>query len=204
MKNYPNGISKDKRNHKMGILKNLTDEYFGKTLRKEDLDVEIVSFTDENNKFHEKGFRIKEMDSDEMAKTLSKLIDTLIKRRGYECDLNDIDVSNIEKMFYIEGVHCYGVFYKSNFNGDISGWNVQNVKSMVSMFFDSKFTGKNGMFKLKEGNKVERMNSMFYESDFNVDISDWKVNNITEVKNMFVGTPVDRKADFPQWYLDKQ
>lgn len=188
----------------MGILKTLTDEYFGKTLRKEDLDVEIVSFTDENNKFHEKGFRIKENDSDEMAKTLSKLIDTLIKRRGYECDLNDIDVSNIEKMFYDEGVYCYGVFYDSNFNGDISGWNVQNVKSMVNMFFGSKFTGKNGIFKLKEGNKVERMNGMFYSSDFNVDISDWKVNNITEVKNMFVGTPVYRKSDFPQWYLDRQ
>ena len=47
----------------MGVLKDLTDEYFGEKVRKEDdinidgLEVEIVSFTDNNGKFHKKGYK---------------------------------------------------------------------------------------------------------------------------------------------------
>ena len=46
----------------MGILKKLTEEYFGDTVREEDLididglDVEIVSFTDNNGKKHKRGY----------------------------------------------------------------------------------------------------------------------------------------------------
>ena len=49
----------------MGILKDLTKEYFGEKVRKEDeinidgLDVEIVSFTDKNGKKHKKGYKPK-------------------------------------------------------------------------------------------------------------------------------------------------
>ena len=49
----------------MGILKNLTEEYFGNTTREEDkinidgLDVDIVSFTDNNGKKHRRGYKPK-------------------------------------------------------------------------------------------------------------------------------------------------
>ena len=49
----------------MGILKNLTEEYFGNTTREEDLidihdlNVEIVSFTDNNGKKHKRGYKPK-------------------------------------------------------------------------------------------------------------------------------------------------
>ena len=57
---------------------------------------------------------------------LIKIVDQLIKERGNEADLNDIDTSEITDM--------YQLFYKSEFNGDISNWNVSNVKDMSYMF----------------------------------------------------------------------
>ena len=53
----------------MGILKKLTEEYFGEIEREEDLidihdlNVEIVSFTDNNDKFHKRGYKPKYKDT---------------------------------------------------------------------------------------------------------------------------------------------
>ena len=60
---------------------------------------------------------------------LKELVDKLIKERGNEADLNDIDTSEITDMNYM--------FYRSKFNGDISNWNVSNVKEMGATFFKS-------------------------------------------------------------------
>ena len=69
-------------------------------------------------------------------KTKDELID-IIKQRieddGNECDLNDIDVSEITDMSYL--------FCNSHFDGDISRWDVSNVKNMKGMFNTSKFNG---------------------------------------------------------------
>ena len=62
-------------------------------------------------------------------KELSKLIYQLLEERGNDANLNDIDTSEITDM------DC--IFDKSNFNGDISEWDVSNVESMNSMFYDS-------------------------------------------------------------------
>ena len=35
----------------------------------------------------------------------------------------------------------YGMFEKSQFNGDISNWDVSNVTNMSEMFYLSKFNG---------------------------------------------------------------
>lgn len=50
------------------------------------------------------------------------------------------------------------MFAESEFNGNISEWNVSNVKILDSMFEDSKF---------------------------NKDISNWKIDSDTSFKNMF-------------------
>ena len=57
---------------------------------------------------------------------LIKIVDQLIKERGNEADLNDIDTSEIKDM--------YKLFYTSDFNGDISNWDVSNVKEMKGIF----------------------------------------------------------------------
>ena len=47
---------------------------------------------------------------------LMDLIEKLIEERGNKADLNDVDVSRITNMSYM--------FQGSQFNGDISKWNV--------------------------------------------------------------------------------
>ena len=179
----------------MGVLKTITDEYFGDSIRKEDkidisgLDVEIVSFTDKNNIFHKKGFKLIDDDQDNMIETLGILIERIIEKRGPQCSLNDIDVSNIRDM---ESVFAY-----SKFDGDISGWDIKNVKSMKRMFYNSKFTGKNGIFRLEKGNKVIDMGGMFFKSDFNGDISGWDVSNVLSMMQMFSNSNFD--GDLSKW-----
>ena len=111
----------------MGILKDLTKEYFGEKVRKEDeiniegLDVEIVSFTDNNGKYHGRGYKPKGRN------TLKALLKRMIDVRGDEGDFNDIDTSEIESMEIL-------FYYNNTFNGDISGWDVSRVKNMSEMF----------------------------------------------------------------------
>ena len=62
---------------------------------------------------------------------LKNVVYQLIRARGNNADLNDIDVSEITDMSYL--------FCNSHFDGDISRWDVSNVKNMKGMFNTSKF-----------------------------------------------------------------
>ena len=93
---------------------------------------------------------------------LKELVDKLIKERGYDADLNDIDTSEITDM--------YGMFKDSNFNGDISEWDVSNVKDMKSMFFNSKF---NGDISKWDVSNVKNMGAMFYRSPLQKNPPKW-------------------------------
>ena len=53
---------------------------------------------------------------------LKKIIEDRISKEGSNCNLNDIDTSLITDMSYL--------FFDSKFNGDISNWDVSNVKDM--------------------------------------------------------------------------
>ena len=65
---------------------------------------------------------------------LKKIIEDTIKEQGNNCDLNFIDTSLIKNMS--------GLFYKSYFNGDISQWDVSNVKDMKGMFMGCPLENK--------------------------------------------------------------
>ena len=83
---------------------------------------------------------------------LKKLVNNLIKERGNEADLNDIDTSEITDMSHM--------FTYSKFNGDISKWDVSNVKDMGYMFWDSSFTAKNGDISNWDVSNVKNMRRM--------------------------------------------
>ena len=58
------------------------------------------------------------------------------------------------------------LFLDTDFNGDISKWNVSNVTNMESMFADSNFNG---------------------------DISKWNVSNVTNNIKIFDKCPIEDK-----------
>ena len=74
------------------------------------------------------------------------------------------------------------MFYQSNFDGDISKWDVSNVEDMSCMFADSEF---NGDISNWDVSKVEYMFYTFLNSKFNKDISNWKINKDCDTTDMF-------------------
>ena len=89
---------------------------------------------------------------------LKDIINKRIESKGNECNLNDIDTSNITNMS--------SLFKGSDFNGDISKWNVSNVTNMEGMFYSSKF---------------------------NCDISNWDVSNVVYKSYMFDNCQIEEK-----------
>ena len=71
----------------------------------------------------------------ENRKHLMRLISETIKKDGPNCDLNFIDVSGLDDL---SGVFSYPNHF---FNGDISQWDVSNVKNISHMFTASHFNG---------------------------------------------------------------
>ena len=112
------------------------------------------------------------LDNDNVKKIVLILIDKL----GNKADLNFLDVSNVKDMGYM--------FYGTNFNGDISKWNVSNVTNMEGMFRECK--NFNGDISKWNVSNVTNMRSMFYEcTNFNGNIYKWNVSNVTNMENMF-------------------
>ena len=88
-------------------------------------------------------------------KTREELQDIILRRikdEGNEVDLNNIDVSKINDMSFL--------FEGTNFNGDISSWDVSNVTNMNRMFAGCE--------------------------SFNQDISSWDVSNVRDMSFMFL------------------
>jgi surface protein len=119
-----------------------------------------------------------------------------ILRLGNNADLNHINVSKVTNL---DIVFTSGLGARSDdtfeFNGNISKWDVSNVKSMRAVFQDSKF---NGDISNWDVSNVESMRSLFQISDFNGDISKWDVSNVTDMGDMFISSP-SFNSDISNW-----
>lgn len=148
---------------------------------------------------------------------LGKIIEERIKKEGYDCDLNDIDVSNITDMKHLFEYSKFNghienwdvsnvkdmsfMFYRSDFNGDISNWNVSNVMDMSNMFNNSHF---NNDISKWDVSRVVNMDCMFANSDFDQDISAWDVENVYVYyhRNIFKNCPMENKLEYQPKFKD--
>jgi len=135
---------------------------------------------------------------------LEKLIFKLIKERGLNADLNDIDVSKITDMsnLFSQYDNSYNIGYDERseyfwkFNGDISKWDVSNVKDMKYMFYYSSF---NGDISKWDVSNVKDMKYMFCNCyNFNCNLSNWNISNVKYMENMFFGSNLQKNP--PSWY----
>ena len=126
---------------------------------------------------------------------LSALIDKLIKERGYNANLNDIDTSNITSMnFLFHGGE------RGKFDGDISKWEMKNVVSMEAMFYYCAFTGDHGDISNWDVSECKNFAAMFERSEFKGNIEKWKnkIQDDVDMEGMFHACPLENKT--PSWY----
>ncbi|NBR41025.1 MAG: BspA family leucine-rich repeat surface protein, partial [Alphaproteobacteria bacterium] len=74
------------------------------------------------------------------------------------------------------------MFNRTSFNQDISGWDVGNVTTMAFMFRETPFNQPIGSWDVSS---VTTMWQMFIFSAFNQPIGDWNVSNVTDMAAMF-------------------
>ena len=143
---------------------------------------------------------------------LRALLEKLLKERGKDADLNDIDVSKITTFYspstgnfqLFRGLHprnikidkwdvsnvedMTGVFGNCvSFNCDLSNWNVSNVKNMKSMFEGCKKFKGQGLENWDVSN-VKSMNYMFKHcyKFTGQGLRNWKINNVKSASSMFI------------------
>lgn len=102
------------------------------------------------------------------------LVREAIATHGPYCDLNHLDVSNVQDMT--------SVFAGTAFNGDISRWDTSQVLNMSYLFRDCPFAGDISQWDTRSLCAAE---NMFTRSGFNGNISGWNTARLNCTTGMF-------------------
>jgi surface protein len=94
------------------------------------------------------------------------------------------DTSAVET-YDVSGLTSFlGLFYNSNFNGDLSSWDTSSVTDMAHMFH--KASVFNGDLSSWDTSSVTNMSSMFASATaFDQDLSSWVTSSVTDMNRMF-------------------
>ena len=145
---------------------------------------------------------------------LANIIKQSIDKIGIDGNYNWIDTSEIDDMSWLFSRDSNG-YHFGHFNGDISLWDMSNVKNAAGMFCDSNFMGDVSkwdvsnlinaayMFAYSFGNydvskwdvsKLVNGYRMLYYTKTNCDVSHWNICSLTKYKDMFAGTHIDQQC----------
>lgn len=91
-----------------------------------------------------------------------------------------------------------GMFRYSEFNGDISDWDVSNVSDFSFMFEGSGFNGEVSKWNMS---KAVDLREMFCNTHFNGDLSKWKFPRIPMLDGMLLFSEFE--GDLRPWGLSK-
>ena len=117
-------------------------------------------------------------------KELKQMIKEEISKQGPKANLNHINVSKITDFSKL--------FYKSDFNGDISKWDTSNATDMSGMFQECKLFNQD--ISNWDVSNVINMNGMFYYAEsFDQDISGWDVSKVKNNYETFKYCPIEEK-----------
>jgi surface protein len=119
-----------------------------------------------------------------------------------------IETDNLDRLFYglkklkgdishwnVKDVRSMeAMFEHSAFNGDISDWDVSSVNNMKRMFANSHF---NGDISEWDTSNIQDMECMFSSSEFCGDISRWNTSSVKNMRYMFASSRF--KGDISQW-----
>lgn len=111
---------------------------------------------------------------------LREIIEREIEVLGPNCDLNHIDVSQMTSLA--------DVFFRSDFNGDISLWDTSGVTSLENTFAGSQFNGDISQW---DTSRVTTMAGLFQNSVFTGDLSWWNTSNVHNMDRMFKSSIFD-------------
>ena len=122
-------------------------------------------------------------------KELSKLVRDLLKERGKDANLNDIDTSEVNSMWMLfNGLDPHNI--------DISEWNVSNVTNMYQMFCGCE--NFNCDLSKWDVSNVTNMKNMFYNcSSLDTDLDNWKVSSNCDIDKIFWCCS---KLHLPKWF----
>ena len=127
---------------------------------------------------------------DEYAPTTTRGLRALVRgemhRLGPYCDLNHIQVGYITDFT--------NIFAETQFNGDVSRWDVALGWDFSGMFRDCPFNGDVSKWDVAN---AENFSNMFSNSNFNGDVSNWEVRNASNMVRMFLNS--DFAGDVSRW-----